>query len=287
MSRRPSLVASLLALAVVGAPAVDASAQTAGKALSTARDSVVAVRTDDGLATGFRFGPAGQIVTAAAAGPYRVTSGTGAGGEADEAATRDGVTVLRVDGLRLRALRQAERQVAAGRRVFVIGPPVGFGAKADAVRTARRGSQTILSGKLAANRTGAPVLDTAGRLVGMVGIKVRGGRHLLPVASLRRATTAAEAGDDGRPLWQFIAAGAVLLALLAAIGALVGRRRRRARPVSSPAVDPAIAETQVFAPEPPGVPVEAQSQPLVRRRETADEPDEDFDILFRSRGEER
>ncbi|HEX8103651.1 MAG TPA: serine protease [Solirubrobacteraceae bacterium] len=287
MRRRLALPA-LAVLAAAAMPTADAAARTAPRDVLGASRSAVAVRAGDDLVTGFRLGDDGRVVTAAAKGPFQVTARTGESASAKAVSTSGGVTVLEVEGTELKPLKLAPKVAKRVREAYVIGSPVGYGEAARRVPVEGRGARLTVRSALRDTYAGAPVVDANGRVLGMVGTKVKQGRQLVAAAALRRAASAGGVDDDsGRPLWQLVLLGVVLLVLVLGLITLAVRLRARRRGraggvgggVPAPVAFGDFAATQAESPLDPSE-QPTTHQPVVRRREPA--PDDDFEILFRA-----
>lgn len=203
-TRRAGLAVLLAALAVGVAcgrpgPATPLSpAQIAERALP----SVVLVRGPDRIGTGFIAGPDGRVATnlhviyGAAALELQLPDGRVLR-DLEVMAIDEGhdLAVLRARGLTLPALPLGDsNQAKAGERVVAIGHPLGLGNTVSdglisAVRDLPNGARVLqISAPIAQGSSGGPLIDDAGKVVGVAFLVSERGQNLnfaVPVNDLK------------------------------------------------------------------------------------------------------
>jgi S1-C subfamily serine protease len=174
-----------------------------------ATPSVVTVRTDRALGTGFAIREGGLVATNfhVVQGARRVTVQTADEREFAEVrvvgfdARRD-LVVLRVAGLALAPLRLAARDPDIGEHVIAIGNPVGLERSvSDGVVSALRHIGMAhdliqISAPISHGSSGGPVLDDRGRVLGVATAMRTGGQNLNFATPASYLTALAEEGGD-------------------------------------------------------------------------------------------
>lgn len=172
MSRRwRDLIAVLLVLpALLPSEAVAANSLLRG----VAEHSVAAAQHATGSTTAFAYGTEGGVVAAATNGSIHIITSTGVAASGEVSTSRDGLGLVHVAALPLRALiATAATSVSRRTPKYILGPPLGYeGGRIRSVQmpTVRlSGSQLqSITGALPAKFLGAPVVTTHGRLIGSV-----------------------------------------------------------------------------------------------------------------------
>jgi hypothetical protein len=229
--------------------------------------SVVAVSSDGKVTTGFAFGPSGRVVTVDVAGRPVTTDARGRATQASVVVRRDGLMVLSTTA-KLRPLHLAPAQGKRHTQGWVLLAPVGLHAKKIVPTRIATAKKTVsVRGSLPANAVGAPVVDAAGRIIGLVGSGAHGVHSLVAGGEIAQLISAKPDSGNGTALWQILAGSLAALLLASGCALVLIRRRRRAFAVaargagSSPTAE----------------------QPLVQRRGPEPEPETDFEVVVKSR----
>ena len=281
----PVFVAACLAPATAPSGALSASSHLT----EIADGGVVAVRNPGEIRTGFALGNAGFVIAGTSVGSgVRLINARGLSAAGDSV-THDGeLAVVHTPKLHLFALRRSGvREIGPGTLAYVLGAPLGYdGKRIQAVRlpTVKLHSTAMvaIAGALPKSFQGAPVVTQAGKVIGAVATVSASSWMLAPQIRLSTLLKAATkpSGGEGVPAMSILAG---VLVAIAALGGLVAVRTRRNRDGGERA--PAIARQRPVrdpAQWPIEDPTQHSTQPLVRRRGSAVDNDEDFDVVLRS-----
>jgi hypothetical protein len=285
---KPRFLASFFiaaCLALAAAP-IDALAESAHLA-EIAAGGVVAVQSQSGVRTGFAFGKANLVIasTSINAGVHLITA-HGVSAEGNAKSRYGELVAVHAPGLNLRPLRRSEvRETSSGTLAYVLGAPLGY--EGEPIRAVRLpalkldGTRTVLiGGKLPKLFQGGPVVTRGGRVIGAVAAV--GGTSWTLALQLRLSRLTAvdkTSGGEGVPVIPLLVGVLIMIVVLA--GLIAKRRRRRSSTESTPVVVrhrgmEDLAHTLVRDP------TQHFTEPLVRRRGSDIDDDEDFDIIFKS-----
>lgn len=288
-----------IALTACSALAACASAAHADAAVARLRtiaaQSVVAVQGHTGVTTGFGFGPASVVVGTTRRGPLRIITANGVVADVNPDRRAGDISAANRGAAAVASLRAAQTRPRYGEVGYLLGPPLGYAGN-KIRRTVlqldgrAQGDRLRVMGTLPRSFLGAPVVTSRGRVLGAVGSIGARSWALLSVAGVNALIAAPVSSSGGVSAIDTIIGLAFVVITVAAIGAIVMRRRRRnarhppLRRTGGPDVARLSGGHADASPsaEPPTQPL-TPAQPLVRRRDPPPADDlSDFDVVVKS-----
>jgi hypothetical protein len=294
--RRMIILSVVCAAFGYAAPATPAAPARVSRLARVASTSVVGVQTGSGLTTGFVLRSGVIVAVASRVTGIRLTTASGATALVSAFAQNGAFIVARLGKLELTPLPFSHRGPRAKASAYVLGAPLGYGGEniretpLRFVGRARAGSRTV-AGHLPSWFAGAPVVTPTGTVIGAV---VATGTHTWTLADVASLETAAQ-----HPISHQSSAGLTITLLLAGVAtlmfvivrltsAMVGRRSTRSGG-RAPLTDGHHARGALSLRLPSHAAPDPPTESLVRRRDPAPVADhaEDFEIVIKSRGDER
>jgi hypothetical protein len=288
------LVCLIVAASLAPAAASTDALASPSRMTDFADAGVVAVRDPGGVHTGFALGNTDLVIadTSVNTGVHLLTAGglstVGA------YAARDGeLAAFHAPELHLLPLRRsALREISAGTSAYILGAPLGYeGERIRAVRLPavqlHSTRMVFVAGGLPRSFQGAPVVTQAGRVIGAVAAVGASSWTLAPQVRLSTLVVAAVKTNSsaGIPVISILVG---VFIVIAGLGGLVAMRTRRRR-VSTERTPVVVRQRPVRRPthRPIEDPTQRSTQPLVRRRESAvdHDDDEDFNVILKSQND--